>query len=194
MTMRLRCRCGQVQGELAEREVAAHMICYCKDCRAYARYLGMDAMLDAAGGTELCATLPASVRFTQGQEHIACMSLSPKGLLRWYAACCRTPLGNTPRERKQSYLGVARMCIDVDDAALASAVGQPVPIQTKSALLPVASSALRGIGGIVGIVAMLVKAQVTGRWKVNPLFDAASGEPIRQPEVVPLEQKAALYA
>ena len=63
MTMRLRCRCGQVQGELAEREVAAHMICYCKDCRAYARYLGMDAMLDEAGGTELCATLPASVTF-----------------------------------------------------------------------------------------------------------------------------------
>ena len=38
---------------------------------------------------------PAAISFEQGLDQIVCMRLSPKGLYRFYARCCDTPLGNT---------------------------------------------------------------------------------------------------
>src|SRR5690349_24000361 len=116
MKIRLRCRCGKLQGEVEAARVAARAVCYCKDCQAFARFLKtQDVVLDAAGGTEVEATLPAAVRFTHGLEHLACMSLSPKGIYRWYASCCNTPVGNTPRDPKMSYVGLVRTCLDAPD-------------------------------------------------------------------------------
>ena len=81
MEIRLRCRCGKLQGEVDATRVAARAVCYCKDCQAFARFLkAQDVVLAAAGGTEVEAALPAAVRFTQCLEHLACMSLSPKGI------------------------------------------------------------------------------------------------------------------
>lgn len=112
MRLQLRCRCGKLQGEVDARRVAARAICYCKDCQAFARFLAPDgSLLDASGGTEVEATLPAGVRFTQGLEHLACMSLSPQGIYRWYASCCNTPVGNTPRNPAMPYVGLVRACL-----------------------------------------------------------------------------------
>jgi Family of unknown function (DUF6151) len=35
------------------------------------------------------------LRFTKGQDQIEGLRLTPKGLYRWYAKCCNTPVGNT---------------------------------------------------------------------------------------------------
>ena len=107
MNTQLRCRCGTIQGTVDPRHVYARAVCYCKDCQAFARFLGSpDQILDRQGGTEIVAILPAAVQFTTGVEKLACMSLSDKGLLRWYASCCRTPIGNTPRDRSTPYVGI----------------------------------------------------------------------------------------
>ena len=99
--MQLRCRCGAIQGTVDSRHVYGRAVCYCTDCQAFARYLGsQDQVLNRQGGTEIVAILPAAVHFETGLDKLACMSLSDKGLLRWYASCCRTPIGNTPRDRK----------------------------------------------------------------------------------------------
>jgi hypothetical protein len=50
------------------------------------------------------------------------MSLGPKGLLRWYADSCRTPIGNTPRNPKLSYVGLVHGCL-VGTPAEMDAVG-----------------------------------------------------------------------
>jgi hypothetical protein len=95
----LRCRCRAIQGHVESTHRAGRAICYCRDCQAFARNLGSPELtLDARGGTDIVATSPRYVRFTRGREQHRCMSLSPKGLFRWYAGCCRTPIGNTPRD------------------------------------------------------------------------------------------------
>ena len=38
MNIRLRCRCGKLQGDLDTAAVAARAKCYCTDCRAFARF------------------------------------------------------------------------------------------------------------------------------------------------------------
>ena len=46
----LRCRCGQVQGVIGTGNTYVRATCYCKDCRAFAQWLGAGAVVDAAFG------------------------------------------------------------------------------------------------------------------------------------------------
>jgi hypothetical protein len=93
----LGCRCGEVHGWV--RGVSPHSvnraICYCDDCQAFLHQLGRADLLDAHGGTDIVQVAPSSVTFDRGTERIAGLRLGPKGMHRWYATCCKTPLGNT---------------------------------------------------------------------------------------------------
>src|SRR5262245_39249766 len=93
----LGCRCGHVHGRVrgASPEAVNRAVCYCDDCQAFLHYLGRANMLDAHGGTDIVQVAPSSLSFDRGTDRIACVRLSPKGLYRWYASCCKTPLGNT---------------------------------------------------------------------------------------------------
>ncbi|RZA30961.1 MAG: hypothetical protein EOP92_33645 [Lysobacteraceae bacterium] len=192
MTIALRCRCGQLRGQVDEHRVAARAVCYCKDCQAYGRFLG-SGVLDSAGGTEVAATLPAAVRFEAGLEHLACVSLGPKGLYRWYASCCRTPIGNTPRDPRTSYLGLVRACLDAPDAELDKALGPlRCRVETKFASGPVATSRLATAGVVFKVGKMLVKARLGGGYRDNPLFRPGTQEPVKPVQVLTLEERKAL--
>src|SRR5690606_34974463 len=60
MTLPLKCRCGAVRGEMQPRRAYTRATCCCKDCRAYARFLGDPGVLDEAGGTDVVPTAPAT--------------------------------------------------------------------------------------------------------------------------------------
>jgi hypothetical protein len=93
----LSCRCGAVHGRVtnASAEVVNRSICYCDDCQAYAHWLHREDLLDAHGGSDIVQVAPATLSFDRGQERIRGLRLTGKGLYRWYASCCSTPLGNT---------------------------------------------------------------------------------------------------
>lgn len=55
------------------------------------RSRGLSDLLDAHGGTDLVQVAPACVAFDHGAEQIVGLRLAPKGMHRWYAACCNTP-------------------------------------------------------------------------------------------------------
>jgi hypothetical protein len=170
----------------------ARATCYCKDCRAFARFLGQADVLDASGGTDIVAIAPAAVRFTAGSEHVACMSLSPRGLLRWYASCCRTPLGNTPRDPKVLYAGMVTACFDAAPQAVDAAFGprDRVVLNTASATAPVRATPLAFLAGGWRILVGLMRARLR-RERTSPFFDA-SGRALREPEVISRERRAAL--
>ena len=93
----LSCRCGEVHGWLkgVSPSTVNRAICYCDDCQAFAHHIGRADILDAKGGTDVVQVAPRSLSFDKGAERIVGLRLSPKGLHRWYASCCKTPLGNT---------------------------------------------------------------------------------------------------
>jgi len=93
----LRCRCGEVRALVtgASRRTVNRVVCYCEDCQAFAHQLGRADLLDSRGGSDIVQVAPASLRFVQGQHRIVGLRLKPKGLFRWYANCCNTPVGNT---------------------------------------------------------------------------------------------------
>lgn len=190
----LRCACGTVAGRLLEPGRGARAVCYCRDCRAYARWLGQpERILDDAGGTDVVATTPARVRIDRGHEHLACMSLMPNGLFRWYAACCRSAIGNLPRTPKLPYVGLATGFIDADPATLAAAIGAPaMKVSTDSALRPLQPTPLDTLRGMGRVARAVAGARLGGGWRDSPFFRPGTREPIVRPTVLRLAERAAL--
>src|SRR5262245_19575480 len=105
MSHPLHCRCGTIKRSINDPRSANHAICYCRDCQAFAHFLGREKdILDERVGSDIVQILPKNLAFTQGSEALACMRLTPQGMLRWYAGCCNTPIGNTLATPKLSFI------------------------------------------------------------------------------------------
>jgi hypothetical protein len=182
----LRCRCNRLEGALTATHRAGRAVCYCRDCQAFARFLGSaEHTLDPRGGTDIVATSPRYVRFVRGHEQLRCMSLSGKGLLRWYAGCCRTPIGNTPRNPKLHYVGLIRDCLAGTPAEIDAAFGPAkVAINTDSANGKVDPTPVAAIAAVLKIMGNVCGSRLSGKFRVNPFFKAGSTEPIAAPQVL----------
>lgn len=188
----LQCRCGTVKGHVVRPGMAVRMVCYCADCQAFAQFLGRpDKMLNANGGTAIVALLPGQVRFEQGLESLACMSLSERGLVRWYASCCNTPIGNTPREFKMPYVGLVDSCLASDSPTLQESFGPlRMVLGTKSASGDVKPTSVVGlVAAMVRLMTSVFGARLRGEYKNNPFFDAQTGKPALAPRVLTKEER-----
>lgn len=180
----LSCTCGKMRGYVEVSRRINRGICYCKDCQRYARYLGGKGLLDEQGGTQVVQTLPRYLHFDSGFEHIACVRLSSRGLLRWYAACCRTPLGNTMANSKMSFVGIPHTCLGDDSDALDRSFGpMRMRIHTASALGEQPLKSQGALAAMASITRMLIAARWDGSYRVNPFF-SGDGTPVAQPVVL----------
>jgi len=161
-------------------------VCYCKDCQAFAHALRQaDRVLDARGGSDIVQVLPRNLRFTQGLESLACLRLTPKGLFRWYAACCRTPIGNTLPTPKWSFIGLVHTCLDTSEVSLDEAFG-PIRtwVNTKGAIGDPKPKE-EGVGKAIGwFLRTTLKARFNGDYKRSPFFNPTTGAPIVTPRVL----------
>lgn len=185
MPIPLSCRCGQVQGEVGTDRTYTRASCYCTDCRAYAQWLGVPGLLDAAGGVDVVTMAPSQVRLTRGADQVACMSWSERGIYRWYAACCRTPLGNTPRNPAVHYVGLSTACLEGAGAQVDATFGpaRRCVISTDTATGTVEKHRLATAWGVLRVAMGLLSAKLRGR-RESPFFDQATGQPIRTPQIV----------
>lgn len=185
----LQCRCGTLKGVISNPQAGNRTLCYCRDCQAFAHFLGRpQQILDERGGSDVVQILPKNLTFTQGIESLACMRLTPKGLVRWYASCCNTPIGNTLATPTFSFVGLVSECLKskpLDESFgpirswvhAQSAGGEPKP-------------RTRGIGTSVRwFFANALKARFNGDYKRTPLF-RADGTMIVTPRVLSVEERA----
>ncbi|WP_299966968.1 DUF6151 family protein [uncultured Roseobacter sp.] len=184
------CGCGTLKGIVqdASPRSSCHLVCYCRDCRAFARHLGQVDKLEPGGGSPLVQVLPAKIEITQGADQIACLRLSPKGLHRWYAACCNTPLANTVGSPKVPLAGMWRPQFARHDA-----FGPVVTNGFTKAALPGGPRRDKGLVRMLGgLVRRSLSAYLNGSVRQNPFFDAA-GAPVVQPVLISAEDRAAAY-
>jgi hypothetical protein len=182
----LQCRCGTVKGYLSHTTAVNRCMCYCRDCQAFAHFLGKaDEILDAQGGTDVVQTRPANLTFTDGQNALACMRLTPKGLLRWYTACCNTPIGNTVANYRMPFVGLVHSCLEGAGPSLDQSFG-PVRarVNTKSAKGEVPSGSGGMMSAILPFIALVARPLVDGSYKRTPFFSADTGAPIATPKVL----------
>ncbi|MBN21482.1 MAG: hypothetical protein CL678_09375 [Bdellovibrionaceae bacterium] len=108
--VKLECFCGKLKGTLqvASNKPSFHVECLCCDCQNFAAYLKQEnRILDKYGSTELFQTYPSYIEFSEGSEQIACVKLTEKGLMRWYASCCNSPIANTMSSSKIPFAGIS---------------------------------------------------------------------------------------
>jgi hypothetical protein len=145
---------------------------------------------------------PCAVSFDKGTEHIVGLRLSPKGLHRWYASCCKTPLGNTLTPALP-FVGIAPEALRPTGAAAGTeqqrreqlfgkvrgemfgqfAIGGAPPGSTRPSLRLMAHS-----------LRLLLGWKLRGKAWPHPFFDRQSGAPSRPVTVLSLEERAALRA
>ena len=191
----LRCRCGEVRGRVtdASPRTVNRIVCYCDDCQAFAHQLGRADLLDAQGGSDIIQLAPATLSFLQGQQRIVGVRLTPKGLFRWYANCCNTPVGNTLTPAIP-FVGIVAQAIDhttqqADDvfgpprgAILGKyAIGTP-PAGSTGLNLPLL---LRAIGKVLGW-------RLRGKAWPHPFFEKGKDAPVYPVTVLSQEEREAL--
>lgn len=180
------CRCGKVAGDLADASPASvnHALCYCADCQAFAHHLGRADLLDQRGGSDIVQVAPARLALRQGQEQIRGVRLTPKGLFRWYADCCKTPLGNT--------VGPAIPLVGLPAAVFETRGQAPERLFGKPSGAVFGEHAIGGpppgskgvsLRRMLPAVLRILRWKVTGKAWPNPFFDRASGKP-RYPAAV----------
>ena len=195
----LRCRCGRVSGvarALSGRS-GNRVVCYCDDCQAYARWLGVEGLLDAHGGTDVFQMVPAQLAIERGAEELRCMRLSPKGILRWYADCCRTPIGNTLASPRVPFVGVVHAFMDhaADGRTRDEALGPPLaPIFGEFAAPGAPASVRQGFSRWLYLRSswLVLSAWLRGAARPSPFFDPKTGAPVREPRVLTSEERATL--
>ena len=113
----IRCSCGSLRGVArgVSRSSGNRLVCYCDDCQSFAEFLGRaDEILDTHGGTDIFQMSPARLEITEGGNRLACVRLTPKGLFRWYADCCKTPIGSTLPTRQVPFIGLIHSCMNTE--------------------------------------------------------------------------------
>jgi hypothetical protein len=169
------------------------VVCYCRYCQAFARFLDRPDVLDAAGGTDTFQLPPAHVRIVAGADAVRCMQLSRK-VFRWYTDCCRTPIGNTAGPRIP-FVGLIHSFISAGPTELDDAFGAPRgQVNAESATGPLPPDAPPPLSRAV--IALHI-FRVLGWWlrglgRPNPFFDAKTGAPIAVPRVLTPQERAAL--
>lgn len=150
-------------------------------------------MVDRCGGTDIVPISPAGVCITDGLEHVACMSLSDRGRLRWYTTCCQTPLGNTARSPNIAYVGTIATCLDAGASEFDATLGprDRVVLNTGSATCKVSATPLPFLLGGLSIIRGIVAAKI-GAPQLSPFFDA--NRPLREPIVLTAAQRNTLGA
>lgn len=187
----IRCSCGEFQGRVrrGEDEQGVRVVCYCDDCQSFAHFLrrGRD-ILDKRGGTDIFQISPAGVEFTSGVQNLACIRLRPNGILRWYAACCRTPIGNTLATRQVPFAGLVTICINPDGHTLDESLG-PVSARIHGRFARGGREDLYAhdrapLAQIFSTFGSILRRRIRGDHKLSPFFDPKTGAPAVAPRIL----------
>ncbi|QYJ05946.1 DUF6151 family protein [Qipengyuania flava] len=189
------CECGSVAGvvEQVSPSEGDRVVCHCVDCRDLVRHLGQeDCVLDELGGTDLYQSRCARVKIHAGREHLASLHMTEGKTLRWYAACCNSPMFNTYANGKVPY--VTTLLANADKAKADDLLGPPIghvfPEQATgdgSALTPMPFSRL-----MRRFFGRMLKDLFSGDRRRSALFDARTLEPIAPPRRLTEAEQTAL--
>ncbi len=191
------CACGAMRGVLRgpSPKTGIRYICHCDDCQAFAGFLGSPGRwLDRHGGTDVFQTPAWRFQITLGAERLACVQVTDRPLLRWYAACCRTPVANTYDRGQRSFLSLILAGFDprACERAMGAGVGH---VWTRYATGDLGRVRQANIPAMLWrMVSRGVSARLSGDWRRNSFFDPATGAPVAQPRRLTRAERAALDA
>jgi len=172
-----------VRGVATELSPSAgfRLVCYCKDCQAFAHFLQRTDVLDEAGGTDIFQMPPARVTFTAGVDVLRCLRLSEKGVFRWYVFPCFMT---------EDFMDDAAGSRSQDEA-----LGPPLfRINEGSAIgpLPPMAPPPASFGVLAYCATKAVRWRLRGLGRPSPFFVDRTNAPRSVPRVLTQSERAAL--
>ena len=129
-----------------------------------------------------------------------CMRLKPGGMVRWYADCCSTPIGNTLATRQMPFVGLIHSCNDhASDGRSRDEVLGPVRARVNARFAKGDRDQLDAhdrapASMLLRFVSVLLMARLRGDHARSPFFDANTGELIAKPRVLTDDEFRAVEA
>jgi len=177
LSVALSCSCGAVAGELLEPERVTRVVCHCRGCQAYARFLGRPELVDEIGGTDVYQVTPDQVRISRGVDRVRCVRQTPKGGLRWYADCCKTPIVTSLDKPGVPWMGMPHLFVDAEDTRDAGFGPVEFRIHGEAARGPAPEVHPSGPPGlVVKAMGRTIRDMFKGRARPHPVFP--DGEPL----------------
>lgn len=189
--LEVRCRCGSVSGtaHFVSPTTANRGLCYCHDCRAFCHWLGREDLLDAHGGVDIVQIARARFTIERGSPELRLLRLTPKGLHRFYTACCKTPMGNTLPA--VPFVGLSRQTfVGVADADAARTFGAGLVTNAHQAVGGRPAGGL-SISGLAHVAALIARWSFGRLGAPSPLFDG-KGRASVEPQVLSPEERDVL--
>ena len=192
---KLRCRCGEVTGQVSRVSPSTvnRVICHCSDCQAFAHYLGRADLLDARGGSDIVQVAPASLELQSGTERIVALRFTEKGLYRFYVNCCNTPFGNLVGTAIP-FVGIVVQAFEGDARLRDEILGKPAgAIHGQDAIgtAPPGSKKVRP-RVLLRALRMVLGWRLSGQAWPHPFFDRGTGVPKYPVKIVSREEREAL--
>jgi hypothetical protein len=198
MELSIRCHCGALGGVI--RDVTPHTshrgVCYCDDCQTAAQFFSKRAVLDERGGTDVLQISQSQVKITRGAESLRCLRLSPKGLMRWHAACCDTPIANTMPNAKMPFVGILSVATDHAATGVSrdEALGRPhlyVHGRFARGGCPPYAAPRIPLLGTGRFMSLMFRWWLRGMHRPSPFFDD-NGQPRGEVKVLTIDERRAL--
>lgn len=188
------CACGQVAGTIEVTPGKGdRLTCHCGDCQNFTRYLGAaERVLQAHGGTDLYQSRCAAMKLSKGAYQLACFHLTDAPTLRWYAACCRTPMFNTYANGNVPYVTtlLANVAAGQAEAALGPAIGH---LFLPASLGDVPGMPRMGMGKLMRrFFGRYIRDLLSGDRRRSALFDTKTLAPISVPYRLTAAEREAL--
>ena len=193
--MEIQCECGQFRARLKAfpRNTPGRLVCYCDDCQAYLNHLGRGDLLDANGGTEVIPAYPADVEILSGREHLKCTRLSPRGMCRFSASCCNTPIANLrPKEPWAGFLRCVYTAGGADqlDRALGPVRSRIMGRYAKGTP-PAGTPDKFNLKAFATVMPFMLKGKLFKKYEPSPFFAEDGVTPIVAPYVLSKAERRA---
>lgn len=184
--MKFNCQCGKISGEIDKPEEmkGIRFICMCKDCQAFASFLGnAEKILDKNAGSEVVPVFPKLIRITQGRELVKGIKLTKKtDTFRWYASCCRSPLANSLSSEK-GYIGLFTQRLNSEDRESLGPICVRANGESGIPPLPKGTSKRFPIKFLFVTIRAILRVNIKGWKRPNPFFDD-NNQPYADVEVI----------
>jgi Family of unknown function (DUF6151) len=197
MNIAIECDCGALTGTVNAKNLShCRAICLCDDCQAYAHYLQRADVLDANGGTDVYPVTPARIQITKGLEHLQCVRLNPKGMYRWYAGCCKTPIGNTMSSPAFSYVGMVGTVLKKKNSQeVLDRLWGPMLARIQGQFgigeLPPGTLRTASPGFLLRVLRFIALSLIRHEKRPSPFFDSA-GEPRAKVSILTKQERDSL--
>ena len=146
--------------------------------------------MDEHGGIEIVQVASGNVSLSKGLGNVKALRLTKRGVIRFYAGCCGTPLFSTAPAESWPVSGMPVAVLDADAAARERVFGPIEFVPFKSGMLGTAPKRKGVLRQMARVLGQMKAAKRMGR-AGSPVWK--DGRPIVEPVLITEAERARAY-